>query len=279
VLLGGFAIALPIVMGGAGGVSAVISPPAALALPEGYASWWGGAASLGFVVLLVPPFIVSPGLLQKTYGARDERAVRLGIGANGVVLLLFAFVPALLGMAARAQFPGLPYRELALPTLFMRDLPAGVGALALAAVFSAEVSTADAVLFMLATSLSQDLYRRFVKPEATDRQLLRAARLAAVVGGVAAVGLALVSDSIITALSLFYALLGVTLFVPVLAGLMSPRTSRNSALAAIVAGVGVDLLLRASGAWRPTLLTPELGGLVAAAVAAMVARYRQSPAR
>jgi Na+/proline symporter len=35
-----------------------------------------------------------------------------------------------------------------------------VGALGLAAVFSAEVSAADAVLFMVATSLSQDLYKR-----------------------------------------------------------------------------------------------------------------------
>ena len=37
-------------------------------------------------------------------------------------------------------------------------LPPAVGALALAAVFSAEISTADAVLFMLATSGSRDLY-------------------------------------------------------------------------------------------------------------------------
>ena len=52
----------------------------------------------------------------------------------------------------------------------------GSGALGLAAVFSAEVSAADAVLFMLATSLSQDLYKRFVNPAATDRQVLTVAR-------------------------------------------------------------------------------------------------------
>src|SRR6202023_1642326 len=66
--------------------------------------------------------------------------------------------------------PGLPNRELALPTIFMNDLPFWVGALGLAAVFSAEVSAADAVLFMVATSLSQDLYKRFLEPAATARQ-------------------------------------------------------------------------------------------------------------
>ncbi|HNV01742.1 MAG TPA: hypothetical protein PLN93_02500 [Vicinamibacterales bacterium] len=43
-----------------------------------------------------------------------------------------------------------------------------LGGVLLAAIFSAEVSTSDPVLFMLATSLSQDLYRRFVNPAASD---------------------------------------------------------------------------------------------------------------
>ena len=54
-----------------------------------------------------------------------------------------------------------------------------VGAFGLAAVFSAEVSAADAVLFMLTTSLSQDLYRRFVNRSASDARLLRVTRLTA----------------------------------------------------------------------------------------------------
>ena len=44
--------------------------------------------------------------------------------------------------------------------LLMHGVPAVVGAIGLAAVFSAEISAADAVLFMLTTSLSQDLYKR-----------------------------------------------------------------------------------------------------------------------
>jgi len=269
VLLAGFALALPFVIGGAGGPAALLSSPA---LPAGHTTFWGGGTSIGHLALLVPAFIVSPGLLQKAYGARDERAVRLGIGANGAVLLVFAFVPALLGMAARVKFPGLAHAELALPTLFANELPAGVGALALAAIFSAEVSTADAILFMLATSLSQDLYRRFISPAASDRQLLRVARLAAVAGGLAAVGLALGSSSIIKALSLFYALLGVTLFVPVVAGLIATRPARASAVAAIVSGIGVDILMRATGWLQPSGVTPELAGLAAAVLAAIVAR-------
>ena len=58
-----------------------------------------------YMFFLVPAFMVSPGLLQKVYGARDVRTVRLGMGAAGLLLLAFAIVPVLLGMYARVWMP------------------------------------------------------------------------------------------------------------------------------------------------------------------------------
>ena len=55
--------------------------------------------------MLGPAFVVSPGLLQKIYGARDDAAVRTGVGLNAAALLLFAIVPVLLGMMARTAYP------------------------------------------------------------------------------------------------------------------------------------------------------------------------------
>ena len=40
-----------------------------------------------YLAMLGPAFIVSPGLLQKVYGARDDRAVRIGVGLNAFGLL------------------------------------------------------------------------------------------------------------------------------------------------------------------------------------------------
>ena len=109
----------------------------------------------------------------------------------------------------------------------MHDLPFWVGALGLAAVFSAEVSAADAVLFMLATSLSQDLYKRFVNP-ARQRRAGAARRARARRSPAASLGVvvALMSQTIVDALAIFYTLLGVSLFVPILAGLYVRRAVR-----------------------------------------------------
>ncbi len=257
VLVVGFAIALPWALSAAGGWSAVIA--AAPSEPDYFNFWRGGSSGLFYVALLVPAFIISPGLIQKVYGARDERTVRLGVGLSAVALLLFAAVPPLFGILAHAFAPGLANPELALPTVLAVALPPALGAIGLAAVFSAEVSSADAILFMLSTSLSEDLYKRFVRPDADDRTVLRVARLAAVFGGGAAVLLALGIPSVIGALSVFYSFLSVSLFVPVIAGLHSRRPGTPEALAAIAGGVVTVLAARLVGitgdyAWYATWL-------------------------
>ena len=230
-----FAVLLPVALSSAGGWSAVVATaPAA----EGYWSFWqGGASGWIYLAMLAPAFVVSPGLLQKVYGARDDRTVKIGVGGNALLLLVFAFIPVLLGIIARSLHPELPNHELALPTLMVRDLPPIVGALGLAAIFSTEVNTADAILFMLSTSLSQDLYRGFVNPAASDARVLSVARWAAVAGGTLGVLLAVVMPTVIGALSIFYTVLSVSLFVPIVAGLYVRRVGTPEALAAIGAGV------------------------------------------
>ena len=278
VLIVGFAVALPVALSHAGGwagvVQAVQAGSASAPGPgAGFWSFWeNGASGWRYLALLGPAFIVSPGLLQKIFGARDDRAVRLGTGANAAALLAFAFVPPAMGIITRAMHPGLASEQLALPTLLMYDVPVAVGALGLAALFSAEVSTADAILFMLATSLSQDLYRRFVNPRASDVAVLRVARGAAVAGGALGVALALVAQTIIGTLSFFYSVLGVSLFVPVFAGLFVRRFRAPEALAAIGGGMLVMLSLQLTvGAAGVRGLTPALAGVVTSVLVAGLA--------
>jgi len=264
----GFALAIPFALKASGGWSALTS----MQPDPGYWSPLGnGESGLVYLAMLGPAFIVSPGLLQKIYGARDDRSVRLGVGFNALALMIYASVPVLLGMMARLQFPDLAEPELALPTLLMTGVPAFIGAFGLAAVFSAELSSADAVLFSLTTSLSQDFYKRFINPESSDAQLLRVTRLTAVLGGMAGVAIALVAAGVVSALSIFYTIMGVSLFVPIVAGLYTRASNSMDAMAAILAGMGVV------GGWRIFhggaaigSITPAMGGLASAIIAFLV---------
>lgn len=265
VMMLGFLIALPLVLAKAGGAGAVVAGTAAVA-PDYWGFLHGGASGVNYLALLAPAFVISPGLLQKIYGARDARTVRRGVLGNAVVLLAFAFVPPAFGILARFLHPGLDNPELALPTVLTRDLHPLLGSLGLAAVVSAEVSSADAILFMLATSLSQDLYKRFLNPAASEGQVLRVARLAAVFGGGLGVTVAIVAPTVIGVLSLFYTLLSVSLFVPILAGLYVRRAGTPEALASIAGGVAVMLAVQlATGGRGFGVVSPALAGLAASA--------------
>jgi SSS family solute:Na+ symporter len=66
-------------------------------------------------------------------------------------------------------------------------------------------------------------------------------------------------------MTVFYSLLGVSLFVPVLGGLYSRRAGTPEALGSIAAGVATLLVVRFGFAGRHAWLDPTLTGLAAAA--------------
>jgi solute:Na+ symporter, SSS family len=264
VMVVGFFLAIPFALSKTGGLAGL---QAATADTAGFWNFFSnGSSGIHYLALLAPAFVISPGLIQKVYGARDAFTVRKAVALNACALFIFAFVPPLTGMIARALHPGLSAAELAMPTIFMQDLPVWLGALGLAAVVSAEISTADAVLFMLSTSLSQDLYKGFVNPKASDGQVLRVARGAAIGGGILGVLVALKASTVIGALGIFYSLLSVSLFVPVILGLYVASADTRNAYAAIAFGVGTLLAVqyltggKGYGIWTPSLL-----GLLASA--------------
>ncbi|MDR3230508.1 MAG: sodium:solute symporter family protein [Synergistaceae bacterium] len=249
VILAGFLVALPCVwsfMGGWSGLVEKVSQNLAGAdagvLPDYFSMGGiGTTVIIGYLVMLVPSFFISPGLIGKVFGARDERAIKVGTAVNGVVQLFFAIIPVVIGMAAFACFPDLSRPDLALPTAMKEMMPFGIATLALAAIFAAEVSTADAVLYMLATSVSNDLYRTFLNPAIEDRALLGMTRVVTLASGLLGIIFALFLDSIISALTIFYSLMSVSLAAPLVFGLFTRRASNAGALLSSVCGVVLTL--------------------------------------
>jgi len=256
VKLTGFALAVPFGIAAAGGWAA-LEPAIHASSPV------GARGVLSYIAILVPSFIISPGLIQKLYGARSARAVRIGVNWNALGLIVFAFAPAILGVIAHSRYPALTNRELALPMVMTRLMPGWLGLLTLAAVFSAEVSTSDAILFMLSSSLSVDLYKTFVRPEASDRDLLRISRMTAVVGAFFGILLAVQLPSVISALQIFYTLMAVALSAPLIVGLYFQRPTAARAIVAIAGSVSITALTQfltgGAGLW---ILPPSAIGIL-----------------
>lgn len=281
VKLAGFFLAVPFALHSAGGWEAITGRLAVqVSAPERltrYLSLTGsGVEPFNYLILLVPSFLVSPGILQKVYGAKNASAARNGVLFNAVGLLLFALLPPLLGVVARSFHSDLPNQELALPTLMTHHLPFWLGGLSLAAVFSAELSAADAVLAMLSTSLARDWFQACWRPGLTPAQLLSVVRKASIGAGLLGVLLAVWLPNVVSALQIFYSLLTAALFVPLVLGLYWKRPGPQAAWAAIVSGIVTTaaVQLMRSG---PSLVfpSPVACGVLAAMAAMTLLAFRQ----
>ncbi|MBP2657708.1 MAG: Na+/solute symporter [Firmicutes bacterium] len=246
----GFLLAVPFALhyiGGWEGLTALIGQNIAdVNKAEAYMSFDGIGITMiiGYFLMLTPSFFISPGLIGKVYGARDAATVRIGTALNALVQFAFAIVPVILGMCAFAAFPNLSQSELALPIVMKEFMPFWASAFALAAIFSAEVSAADAVLYMITTSFTKDLYKTFIKPETSDEELLKMSRIVTVAAGILGISIALLLPNIITALSIFYSLMSVSLTAPLLFGLFSRRPSTKAAFICAIAGVLTTVVLQ-----------------------------------
>lgn len=255
----GFIVAVPLVLSFVGGFDGlhdkVVANMADAAQSAAYFSFdgLGSTVIMGFFLMLMPSFFLSPALIGKVYSAKDKNTVRLSTFLCGVVMLLFSVIPVILGMAAYAIAPDLPQRDLALPYVMKECMPFWASALALAAIFSAEISAADAVLYMITTSFTKDLYKSFINPSVSDEKLIKGGRIVTVLAGVIGIGLAIVLPNVISALSIFYSLMSVSITAPLLFGLFTKKSSAASAIAAAVIGVivtvGLELFNDNKGIW------------------------------
>lgn len=93
-------------------------------------------------------------------------------------------------LAATVLYPDLGDRELGYPKLMLDFLPVGLLGVVVASLVAAFMSTVSTSINWGASYLTNDLYRRFLRPEASQQELIWAGRLASavvtVLGAVAA---------------------------------------------------------------------------------------------
>jgi Na+/proline symporter len=93
-------------------------------------------------------------------------------------------------VVAVALYPDLEDRELGYPLLMLDFLPAGVLGLVVASLLAAFMSTVSTLINWSASYMTHDLYARFLRPQASQKELVLSARIASilvtVIAGVAA---------------------------------------------------------------------------------------------
>lgn len=156
-------------------------------------------------------------MIQRFYAAKNEREVGL-LSVFWIFLLSFRwpFIMsiAILGISFSQTGQVIDNPETVLPKVLMEVFPVGIKGLLVAGLLAAAMSTYVAIVNSGAAYWVNDLYQRFIRPEATNKQLILHSRVASI----AIVVLGLLSTYLFTSLNDVWGFLtmgfGVGLIVP-----------------------------------------------------------------
>lgn len=240
----GMALALPFSLNLAGGMQAVVEnvPPDTFSLFKGV----GIGSVISMTVMYIASFSVGQEAVSRYYAARDEKAAVQGSIISAVLNFIYAFIPTLLGIITLAlinmkKIDGavilVQGPKYALPHLALATMPAFIVGLLFAGIISATMSSADSDLLGVGSIFGNDIYKIYIKPNASSKEVMRVTQLTMLIVGVCGLLIALFNTGSIIKLLLFsFTLRAAGAFFPYIMGHYWKQASNIGAIASLIAG-------------------------------------------
>lgn len=182
-------------------------------------------------------YMGQPQIVQMFMGMKDPSSAKRGAmiaGTTGVFLLFGSF---LVNLCCMVLFPQRADPSTNFIQLITQYTPQWLVGIVTAAILAAVMSSADALLHVATTAVTQDFYNKILKKgQASDKQVLLVARIASIVIGVFAIYIAFNPfDSILWVN--WWAWGGLSVFAPILIlGFYWKRATREGAMVSMVVG-------------------------------------------
>lgn len=201
--------------------------------------------------------VINQFMIQRVLGAKDMYHARMGIVFAGYLKILLPVIVVLPGLILFASNPEsmlLPWEDIKpqadrgyvhmLHTL----VPVGLRGLFLAALFGAIQSTVNSVLNSTSTVLTLDIYKRWIRPDAPDRALVRVGIWCTVVVLVVAIGLGgfigHISGSLFLYIQELYAFFAPPFAAIFLLGILFRRINGTGASVTVIVGFLLSIALK-----------------------------------
>jgi solute:Na+ symporter, SSS family len=248
VLSSAIVILLPLAIVRAGGLAAIVhnSPPGFFHLTSPQYNWVYICSQLLLASLCFSALHWQ--LVQRYYCVPTERdAQKVG----WLVVVLYFIGPPLMffpPLAARQFVSGLTKDTEIYPTLCAHLLAPGMLGLMIAAMFSSTMSALSGDYNVCANVLTTDVYRRLLRPQASQRELVHAGRLMTVLVGALSITLALAmagggSERLFRNMVKLFSTAAAPVAIPMLLGLTWPRATNRGVLTGFAAGLSTGLIL------------------------------------
>lgn len=228
----GLLVAVPFVISGAGGWEAITA-----ALPPGHLSWTkvGFTQIFSLIIMYFVTFLSGPEIISRFNAAENEATARKAALFGAVLMGVYAFIPAFIGVVARAKFPEIESSQ-ALVTAVFNLAPEWIGGLVAAAIISATMSSADSDMLCASSIIVKDIIQKYFKPDIEDRKIITLTRVFNVIIGLCGMFIALFKINIITLNTFSFALRSAGPFAAFGLGLVWKSATKNAGILSILGG-------------------------------------------
>jgi SSS family solute:Na+ symporter len=120
-------------------------------------------------------------IIQRALAGKSLKEAQLGVVFAGYLKLLVPLLVVIPGIAVFALGAKLGKSDEAYPWLIRNIVPVGITGLSFAAIAAAAVSSLSSIVNSTTTIFTVDVYKGFIKKNATEKQMVRTGRIAALI--------------------------------------------------------------------------------------------------
>jgi len=186
-------------------------------------------------------------ITQRALAAKSMKEAQRGLIFAGYLKILMPFIVVLPGIAAFVLKANITKADQAYPWLVNSFIPVGIKGIALAAMAGAIVSALSSMVNATATIFTFDIYKKFLKKDATDKSMVFIGRVSSFVAILIAITIAPLLKNLDQAFQFIQEYTGFitpAIFALFFYGLFWKRTSSNSVLIASAVSIPLSALLK-----------------------------------
>ncbi|MBP8302848.1 MAG: sodium:solute symporter [Phycisphaerae bacterium] len=252
------------------------------------------------VAINLQNFGIDQSYVQRYLTARTDRAAARSVWLGAMLYLPISAVFFFIGTGLFAFYTARPdllpadvaaRPDTVFPHFIVTQLPVGLTGLVIAAIFAAAQSTISSSVNCAATLVLCDLYKRYVRPGAGERESMRVLWIASLAVGLLGVAMALAMMRIRSALDAWWQLASIFsggMLGLFLLGQIARRARNAAAVTGVIVGLAVIFWMSLSPMWKGPLeryrspfhsfLVIVIGTLTILLVGLLVSRFsRRSP--
>lgn len=208
---------------------------------------WGWTGLVSYCLIVSFGVWGMPQLMVRFYSIKTPKVLKIGT-VVATIGGCMAILPYFNGACARALYPSLTSPDLAIPTLTKLVLSPFGGAIFLAGVIAAGMSTFSSILIIISSSMVKDIYEKGLGRVLSQTESLKKGRLWSVIIGIISLLVAIRPPAMVLVLCAFsWAVIASTCLWPMLFGIYWRGTTRTGVITSMIGGCAIALLWIASG--------------------------------